>query len=137
MISKKRKLVRCSSVNSEQSEEKLTLCLDLDNTLIYSSVKKINDTGSFLDNKFFVYKRPYLDDFLLTASRYCNLVIYTASTKEYADKVIDFIDTGRLISGRYYRTDCINIDINGLKIYQDTVTIKIRLLLSMIYHIVI
>jgi RNA polymerase II subunit A small phosphatase-like protein len=112
---KKKKVVRCSSGYLNPGEEKLTLCLDLDNTLIYSTAKKLNDSGLFLDNKYYVYKRPYLDDFLITANKYCNLVIYTASIQEYADKVIDCIDKGKLISGRYYRSDCINIDNKWFK----------------------
>ena len=112
---KKKKLVRCSSGYLNPTQDKLTLCIDLDNTLIYSSVKKLNDSGCFIDNKFYVYRRPYLDDFLHTASQYCNLVIYTASTQEYADRVIDFIDRNRYISGRYYRSDCINIDNKWFK----------------------
>lgn len=68
-----------------------------------------------LDNKFFVYKRPHLDEFLDTVSEFCDISIYTASIKEYADKVINYIDKNRVISKRYYRSDCVNISNNWYK----------------------
>ena len=114
---KKKKLVRCSSgyLNINTDQPKLTICIDLDNTLIYSSVKKFNDNAYMIDNRFYVHKRPHLDDFLNTASQYCNLIIYTASTQEYADKVIDLIDKNKVILGRYYRSDCVNINSSWYK----------------------
>ena len=35
--------------------------------------------------------------------RYFNLVLYTASLKEYADPIVDHIDPKGLIGQRYYR----------------------------------
>ena len=47
---------------------KLTLILDLDLTLVYTSAKKIENSKNYaiIDNKYFVYKRPFLDDVLNT-----------------------------------------------------------------------
>lgn len=109
----KQKLKRCESGFLDQSNNsnKLTVVIDLDNTLIASSTLKIEKAKNYtvMDNKFFVYKRPYLDNFLLSLSQHCELVIYTAGLKEYAEKIIDHIDKNHLIKTRYYRHDCLNV----------------------------
>jgi Dullard-like phosphatase family protein len=111
---KPKKIVRNNSgfLDSNSNNHKITLVLDLDSTLIYSSTNKIENAKNYaiIENKFYVYKRPHLDSFLSSLSQFCDMVIYTASTKEYADKVIDYVDKNRLISQRYYRQDCLNID---------------------------
>ena len=88
---------------------KLKIILDLDNTLIYSTVQKIDklQNGILIDNKFYVYKRPHLDNFLSTLSEFCDLAVYTSSTQEYADKVLSFIDKHNLIHEKFYRHNCI------------------------------
>lgn len=48
-------------------------------------------------------KRPHLNEFLENMDRYFNLVLYTASLKEYADPIVDHIDPKGLIGQRYYR----------------------------------
>lgn len=87
-----------------------TLVLDLDETLIHSTTKASRDYDTKIDVAldrssctFYVYKRPHVDYFLRQASRWYELVIFTASTAEYAAPVIDWLDPQRLISRRYYR----------------------------------
>lgn len=44
----------------------------------------------------------------IQVSRWFNLIIFTASIQEYADPVIDWLETERkYFAGRYYRNDCI------------------------------
>lgn len=95
-----------------EASQRLTLVVDLDNTLIYSSTKKIAKMKNYtlIDGRFYVYKRPHLESFLSTLSQYCELVIYTAGTKEYADKVIDHIDKNSVISRRFYRNNCRQVE---------------------------
>jgi len=111
---KRKKFKRCNSgfkCGECHSNKKITLILDLDNTLIFSSVNKIENAKNYaiMDNKFYVYKRPHLDIFLNTLSQLCDIYIYTAATKEYADKIIDYIDKNKIISNRFYRHDCLNM----------------------------
>lgn len=109
---KRKKFKRSNSgFVGNSSIKKITLVVDLDNTLIYSSVNKIEKAKNYaiMDNKFYLYKRPHLDNFLNTMSQFCDIHIYTAATKEYADKIIDYIDKNKLIVKRYYRSDCINV----------------------------
>mgnify|MGYP002721968781 FL=1 len=54
-----------------------------------------------------VYKRPWVDYFLRKVASWYHVVIFTASMKEYADPVIDWLDGGQgLISGRLFRDSC-------------------------------
>lgn len=73
----------------------LTLVLDLDETLIhYEEI----DYG-----KGKIHVRPYVDRFLRELSNYYEIVVFTASVKEYADEIIDQIDEDNWVSHRLYR----------------------------------
>ena len=52
---------------------------------------------------YYVFKRPYLEQFLEKLSMMGEVHIFTASTKAYADPIIDEIDPHGYITGRYYR----------------------------------
>ncbi|KAH9458604.1 hypothetical protein MJO28_005659 [Puccinia striiformis f. sp. tritici] len=111
-----------------------TLVLDLDETLIHSTSRLggIGGVGSSWSNQsnsytglkvrvvevvldgrivvYHVYKRPWVDFFLKTVSTWYTVVIFTASMREYADPVIDWLDQGRgIIDGRLFRESCTNI----------------------------
>ncbi|PBP16207.1 DNA-directed RNA polymerase III [Diplocarpon rosae] len=110
------------------NEGNKTLILDLDETLIHSMAKGGRmSTGHMVEVKlstvvgaggnavpgpqhpilYYVHKRPHCDDFLRRICKWYNLVIFTASVQEYADPVIDFLETERkFFSGRYYRQHC-------------------------------
>ena len=78
----------------------MTLVLDLDETLIHYDGPK----GK-------LYFRPHCMTFLKTLAEKYEIVIFTASTKAYADYILDMIDSkGSFISHRLYRnhTDCVD-----------------------------
>ncbi len=50
-----------------------------------------------------MYRRPYLEEFLAAVSSFCELWVYTASEKEYADEILNNIDLNGLITKRFYR----------------------------------
>ena len=62
--------------------------------------------------KYYVKLRPFLKEFLERLSKIFELVIFTASIKEYADKVIDYIDPDGYIKRRFYR------DVSILNIFK-------------------
>ena len=47
--------------------------------------------------------RPYMDEFLDEMSKHYEVVIFTAAVKEYADNILDSIDSQKRITYRLYR----------------------------------
>ena len=45
-------------------KENLTRLLDLDETLIYATEEKLGGESDFIVGQYFVYKRPFLNEFL-------------------------------------------------------------------------
>jgi len=63
-----------------------------------------------LDKEYTVYvrKRPFLHEFLERVSKMFEIVIFTASKKIYAEKLLDVLDPDKkLFSRRLYRDSCI------------------------------
>lgn len=59
-----------------------------------------------------IYFRPKLFEFLENLSKHYTLGVFTASTQEYADAVINQLDpNGKYISLRLYRQHC--TPVNG------------------------
>ncbi|GAW17123.1 hypothetical protein ANO14919_065730 [Xylariales sp. No.14919] len=107
-----------------------TLILDLDETLIHSMSKggRMGGSGHMVEVRlntaytgsggqpmlgpqhpilYYVHKRPHCDEFLRKVCKWFNLVVFTASVQEYADPVIDWLESERkFFSGRYYRQHC-------------------------------
>lgn len=73
------------------------LILDIDETLIHSSEKQLDRLPDFELNfgleKYFVYKRPGLQEFILQCSKWFCLGIWTSSGSDYAREVIKNIFT--------------------------------------------
>jgi CTD small phosphatase-like protein 2 len=103
----------------------MTLVLDLDETLVHCSTD-----ASDMRNPDFVFhvefqgisytvncrKRPGVDEFLEFVKGRFEVVIFTASQKVYADKLLDILDpTGEAIQHRVFRDDCTNVEGNYLK----------------------
>lgn len=109
--------------NLINSNTKKTLILDLDETLVHSLSRGTRmSNGHMVEVKFnnqvatlyYVHKRPYCDLFLKQVSKWFNLVIFTASVKEYADPVIDWLESERkFFTKRYYRNHCTLRDGQG------------------------
>ena len=58
-----------------------------------------------------IFVRKGAKEFLSEVSKYFEVGIFTASVKEYADAVIDFLDPNKnLIKFRLYRNNCINVN---------------------------
>ena len=79
----------------DRARSHYTLVLDLDETLVH-----------FFEDKNTVRVRPYTVHFLKEMSKYYELVIFTAGTKEYADWALKFIPekaASHFIDHRLYR----------------------------------
>ena len=90
----------------------LTVVLDLDETLIRYNM---NNNEKYDKNN--LIKRPYLDDFLtILQKEKCELIIFTASSQEYADPLIDEIEKNKkYFSKRLYRQHTALIGDNYVK----------------------
>ncbi len=119
----------------ENKSNKKTLILDLDETLIHSDldlIYKNHIITLYFDSEEEDEKnipiplilRPGLFDFLNYAKEKFELIIFTASQKNYADKIIDYIEKEqKYFSLRLYREHCIFIKpglyIKDLRIFKN------------------
>ena len=87
----------------KNDKREYTLVLDLDETLVHYF--EDND-----EENAYVKVRLGAEKFIKVLSQYCEIVIFTASTQEYANIVIDGLDCSNMISFRLYRqhTNIIN-----------------------------
>lgn len=102
---------------------RITLALDLDETLVHCSVSplekaeltfKVNFNG--VDYEVYVRTRPHMHEFLRTVSEWFEVVIFTASQRVYADKLLDILDPKhQYIEHRVFRDNCVCVEGNYLK----------------------
>ena len=84
----------------KKGEPKNTLVLDLDETLVHSNLGDEDGTPDFTfpvrfnneTHEVNVRIRPYLEEFMKRVSKKFEVVIFTASQKVYADKLLDHLD---------------------------------------------
>ena len=102
---------------TKQNQNKKTLILDLDETLVHSSFKFFPVQADIylniqVNNKIHivnVLKRPYVHDFLKKMSNFYEIVIFTASNAHYANPLLDQLDINHNISHRLFREHCISM----------------------------
>ena len=111
-------LINESDININSTKK--TLILDLDETLVHSSFKPIIYNNTFYSpdlfltinfqgniHKVYVLKRPFLQEFLNEMNKIYNIMIFTASVKEYANPLLDILDKENVIKKRFYREHCV------------------------------
>jgi len=115
------------------TDKKLTLVIDLDETLIHSDFDNERDNKPLKQMQFShegevvsfnLYIRPGLVDFLKFSKEKFEIVIFTASRREYADCILNYLDPeNNIFSKRLYREDCISVKnkvfIKDLRIFQN------------------
>jgi CTD small phosphatase-like protein 2 len=105
------------------SGKKATLVLDLDETLVHCGIDPLENAEFSFDVRFngsdytvYVRRRPHLMEFLETVSKWFEVVVFTASQRIYADRLLDILDPERrLFSHRLFRDACVVLDGNYLK----------------------
>lgn len=101
----------------------ITLVLDLDETLVHSSLEPCEDvdftfTVNFNSEEHIVYVRcrPHLKDFLERVSGLFEIIIFTASQSIYAEQLLNVLDPKRKIfRHRVFRESCVYVEGNYLK----------------------
>ena len=118
------------NLETNTHKEKI-LVIDLDETLIHTSFQKISNPDLKIQFDSIIYPkvklnnekfhkcsvkkiidayiriRPGVDDFLSQLGKYYDLYVYSASSKNYLNKIIKNIDKKNLIKKCFCRDDCI------------------------------
>ena len=105
------------------SQHKIALVLDLDETLVHCTIDPIPNPDfvfpvTFNDVCYEVYvrKRPYVDYFLQTVSKDFEVIVFTASQKVYANKLLDRLDPElNMVGSRLFREACLGVFGNYIK----------------------
>ncbi|XP_078062067.1 carboxy-terminal domain RNA polymerase II polypeptide A small phosphatase 1-like, partial [Mustelus asterias] len=97
-----------------QDSGKKCVVIDLDETLVHSSFKPVNNADFIIPveidgqvHQVYVLKRPHVDEFLKRMGELFECVLFTASLSKYADPVADLLDKWGAFRFRLFRDSCV------------------------------
>jgi len=107
----------------EPDAPKITLVLDLDETLVHCSTEPILAAEfhfpvvvNAIEYQVYVRRRPCFEEFLRRVSKKFEVIIFTASQEDYASKLLSLLDPqSKYVKYKLYRDACVNIDGDYLK----------------------
>ncbi|KAL9116148.1 MAG: hypothetical protein Q9227_000518 [Pyrenula ochraceoflavens] len=98
------------------------LILDLDETLVHSSFKILNQADFTIPveiegqyHNVYVIKRPGVDQFMKRVGELYEIVVFTASVSKYGDPLLDQLDIHHVVHHRLFRESCYNHQGNYVK----------------------
>lgn len=101
------------------------LVLDLDETLVHSSFKILNQADFTIPveiegqyHNVYVIKRPGVDAFMKRVGELYEVVVFTASVSKYGDPLLDQLDIHHVVHHRLFRESCYNHQGNYVKVKQ-------------------
>lgn len=96
-------------LQTDKYVDRKTLVLDIDQTLVHSSLRPMNNTDLIITvdgKKLYVRKRPGVDKFLAKLSALFELVTWTASGPKFASPMLDKLDPNGFIVHRLFTEAC-------------------------------
>ncbi|BBN15786.1 CTD small phosphatase-like protein 2 [Marchantia polymorpha subsp. ruderalis] len=101
----------------------ITLVLDLDETLVHSTLEHCADADfsfpvhfDFQEHMVYVRRRPHLQMFMERVAQLFEIIVFTASQSVYAEQLLNVLDPKRkLIRHRIFRDSCVFVRGNYLK----------------------
>ena len=67
------------------------IILDIDETLIHANAKAISEDWDFKVFDYFIYKRPWLDQFLLEIKKHFKIAVWSSASDDYVKEVVSKI----------------------------------------------
>lgn len=92
---------------------KKTLVLDLDETLVHSSFKPVENADIVLPVEIegnicniYILVRPGVDTFLKRMHKHYEVTVFTASLSKYAEPLMQILDPDQMCSYKLFREHC-------------------------------
>jgi RNA polymerase II subunit A small phosphatase-like protein len=97
-------------------QDKILLILDIDETLIHATKEQLNQKHDFKIEDYYVYKRPFLDEFISEIKLSFKIGIWSSASDQYVERIVqeifdeeyplEFIwGSSRCVYRRNYRLD--------------------------------
>ncbi len=104
-------------------DDKILLILDLDETLIYATENPLSRPPDFQVLGYYVYKRPYLEEFIRGCNQHFTLAIWSSASDDYVEAIVKQIIPSNIalafVWGRSRCTFCATTHVFNLDHYVD------------------
>ncbi|MEM6966127.1 MAG: HAD family hydrolase, partial [Bacteroidota bacterium] len=74
-----------------RNADKILLILDIDETLIHTTSQKLEYNPDFTVFDYPVYKRPFLEEFLISVAKDFHLAVWSSASDDYVEKIVEVI----------------------------------------------